>query len=139
MANEGKQLTVPDRGQEMYDLAGKIFPICRSITGSGVRETLRILGDYIGQDGVRFSITEVPSGTPVFDWTVPKEWTIRSAWIENQQGNRIIDMKDNNLHVMGYSLPLDKRVSLEELKQYVYTQPDQPDVIPYITSYYKER
>ena len=139
MAYEGKQLTVPDRGQEMYDLAGKIFPICRSITGSGVRETLRILGDYIGQDGVRFSITEVPSGTPVFDWTVPKEWAIRSAWIEDQQGNRIIDMKDNNLHVMGYSLPMDKRVSLEELKQYVYTQPDQPDVIPYITSYYKER
>lgn len=139
MANEGKQPAVPDRGQEMYDLAGKIFPICRSITGSGVRETLRILGDYIGQDGVCFSITEVPSGTPVFDWTVPKEWAIRSAWIEDQQGNRIIDMKDNNLHVMGYSLPMDKRVSLEELKQYVYTQPDQPDVIPYITSYYKER
>lgn len=139
MPNNGKQLTVQDRGQEMYDLAGKIFPICRSITGSGVRETLRILGDYIGQDGACFNITEVPSGTPVFDWTVPREWAVRSAYIEDRQGNRIIDMKDSNLHVMGYSLPVDRWVSRKELEQYVYTQPDQPDVIPYITSYYKER
>ncbi|MCR5591985.1 MAG: DUF4910 domain-containing protein [Lachnospiraceae bacterium] len=126
-------------GREMYELAGRIFPICRSITGDGVRETFRILDEYIAEDGVRFDITEVPSGTPVLDWTVPKEWAIREAYIEDRQGRKIIDMKDNNLHVLGYSLPVDKWVSLDELKQCVYTQPDQPSVIPYVTSYYKER
>lgn len=126
-------------GQEMYNLANKIFPICRSITGAGVRETLRILSEYVEQDDIKLDIHEVPSGTPVFDWIVPKEWIIRDAYIEDRQGNKIIDMKDNNLHVMGYSTPIDKWVSLEELKQYVYTQSNQPTVIPYVTSYYKER
>lgn len=126
-------------GQEMYDLAGEIFPICRSITGAGVRETLDILGKYIAEDGLKFDIHEVPSGTQVFDWTVPKEWCINAAYIEDRHGNRIIDMKDNNLHVMGYSIPVDKWVTLDELKECVYTQPDQPKVIPYVTSYYKER
>lgn len=126
-------------GQEIYDLADKIFPICRSITGEGVRETLNIISDYIGQDGIKLDIHEVPTGTQVFDWTVPKEWAIRAAYIEDKQGKKIIDMKDNNLHVLGYSVPVDKWVTLEELKQVVYTQPDQPGVIPYVTSYYKER
>lgn len=126
-------------GQEMYDLADKIFPICRSITGAGVRETLNILSEYLTQDGIKLDIKEVPSGTQVFDWTVPKEWIIRAAYIEDRQGNKIIDMKDNNLHVMGYSIPVDKWVSLDELKECIYTQPDQPEVIPYVTSYYKER
>ncbi|MCR5688371.1 MAG: DUF4910 domain-containing protein [Lachnospiraceae bacterium] len=128
-----------DIGREMYDLAGKIFPICRSITGNGVRETFRILDEYIAEDGIRFNIVEVPSGTKVLDWTVPKEWAIRAAYIEDEGGNRIIDMNDNNLHVLGYSIPVDKWVTLDELKECVYTQPDQPDVIPYVTSYYKER
>lgn len=126
-------------GQEMYNLAGSIFPICRSLTGEGVRETLRILEEYVAPDGIKFDIHEVPSGTKVFDWTVPKEWIIREAFIENKQGERIIDMKENNLHVLGYSTPVDKWISLDELKKIVYTQPDQPSVIPYVTSYYKER
>ena len=126
-------------GQEMYDLANKIYPLCRSITGAGVRETLRRLSEYLDQDGIKLELHEVPTGTKVFDWTVPKEWVIREAYIEDRQGNRIIDMKDNNLHVMGYSTPIDKWVSLSELKEHVYTQEDQPSVIPYVTSYYKER
>lgn len=130
---------IPYLGNEIYELAGKIFPICRSLTGDGVRETLKILGDYIGEDDIKFNIHEIPTGTKVFDWTVPKEWKIRSAYIEDKQGNRIIDMADNNLHVMGYSTPIDKWVTLEELKEVVYTQPEQPNVIPYVTSYYKER
>ena len=87
----------------------------------------------------KFKIHEIPSGTNVFDWTIPKEWKINAAYIEDEHGNHIIDMKNNNLHVLGYSIPIDKWVDLEELKKYIYTQPDQPDVIPYVTSYYKER
>lgn len=128
-----------EMGMEMYQLTESIFPICRSITGAGVRKTLKMLSDFIAQDGMEFSIHEVPSGTQVFDWTIPKEWAIRDAYIENEQGEHIIDMKKNNLHVMGYSIPVNQWVTLEELKQYVYTQSDQPTVVPYVTSYYKER
>lgn len=128
-----------DRGQEIYDLAAKLFPICRSITGEGVRETLRIISDTLAQSGVELTIHEVPSGTQVFDWIVPKEWVIREAYIEDIAGRRVLDMSENNLHVMGYSVAVDRWVDLEELKQYLYTQPDQPDVIPYVTSYYQER
>lgn len=80
--------------------SGSYFPICRSITGDGVRKTLKMLSDFIAQDGMEFSIHEIPSGTQVFDWTVPKEWAIRDAYIENEQGGHIIDMKASNLHVM---------------------------------------
>lgn len=125
-------------GREMYQLAEDIFPICRSITGDGVRQTLKLLANFLAQDGLALAIHEMPSGTQVFDWTVPKEWKIRAAYVENHQGEHIIDMKENNLHVMGYSTPIDQWVTLDDLKQYVYTQPDQPDVIPYVTSYYKE-
>lgn len=128
------------KGEEMYNLANKIFPYCRSITGEGVRQTLLDLKDYIGRDGgPELKVYEVPSGTQVFDWTVPKEWVIREAYIEDEAGNHIIDMKDHNLHVMGYSTPVDMWADLEELKKNIFTQPDQPDVIPYVTSYYKER
>jgi aminopeptidase-like protein len=128
------------KGQEMYNLAGKIFPYCRSITGQGFRDTLRDLKEYIEQDGTaRMDIYEIPSGTAVFDWIVPKEWVIREAYIEDEDGNRIIDMNDCNLHVLGSSIPVDRWIDLDELKGYIYTQPDQPDVIPYVTSYYKER
>lgn len=126
-------------GNEMYELAEKIYPICRSITGEGVRETLKVLSEFINPDGLLLDIREIPSGTQVFDWTVPKEWIIRDAYIEDKNGNKVIDMKKNNLHVMGYSIPVDRWVSLKELKEYVYTQEDQPSVIPYVTSYYKER
>ncbi len=133
-------------GQEMYDFCRTIFPYCRSITGDGVRSTLSTINSAISTQwgGVpaelsKLSIKSVPSGTKVFDWTVPREWKITEAYIETETGERIVDFKKNNLHVMGYSTPVDRWVDLDELKGYIYTQPDQPDVIPYVTSYYKER
>ena len=121
-------------GKEMYELAVRLFPICRSITGNGVRETLKILSEIHP-----ITISEVPSGTKVFDWTVPKEWNIKDAYIENVSGEKILNFAEHNLHVLGYSIPINTIVSLEKLMQCVYTQPDQPNVIPYVTSYYKER
>ena len=122
-------------GQEMYDLCGKLFPYCRSITGDGVRQTLRDLQALVPE----MTMHEVPSGSKAFDWTVPREWKIRDAWIKNSQGKKVLDFQETNLRVVGYSLPLNKKVSLSELKKMVYTLPDQPDAIPYVTSYYKER
>ncbi|MCI8564473.1 MAG: DUF4910 domain-containing protein [Lachnospiraceae bacterium] len=119
----------------MYQLAKELFPICRSITGDGVRQTLqRLKKEYPG-----LRILEVPSGTQVFDWTVPKEWNIKEAYIEGSDGRRIVDFQENNLHVVGYSLPLDCYIPLHELTKMIYTLPGQPDVIPYVTSYYKGR
>lgn len=122
-------------GEKIYNIAERVYPICRSITGDGARETLDILSEYT--KGMK--IYNVPSGTQVFDWTVPKEWKIRKAYIEDEAGNHVIDFKNHNLHVMGYSVPVDKWVSRDELLSYIYSQPDQPEVIPYVTSYYKER
>lgn len=119
----------------MYDLCAKLFPYCRSITGDGVRQTLHDLKAVVPE----MTLHEVPSGTQVFDWTVPKEWRIRDAWIKNSKGEKVLDFHETNLRVMGYSLPLDEKMPLDELKKIIYTQPDQPDVIPYVTSYYKER
>lgn len=122
-------------GKEMHALAARMFPICRSITGNGVRETLAIIKEEIPD----LEIKEVPTGTPVFDWTVPKEWNISQAYIENSKGERILDFQNCNLHVLGYSVPVDCYVSKEELLQHVYVEEAQPDAIPYVTSYYKER
>lgn len=119
-------------GEEMRALAAELFPICRSITGNGVRETLRRL-----QREIPLTMTEVPSGTAVLDWTVPDEWNIRGAWIKGPDGNSIVDFRNNNLHVVGYSVPVRAKMPLEELKQHLFSLPDQPDVIPYRTSYYK--
>lgn len=119
----------------MYKLAEKLFPICRSLTGNGFRESLRILVDGLQE----FKTYEIPTGMSVFDWTVPKEWNISGGYIETLDGKRIIDFADTNLHIMGYSLPINAVISREELFDHVYTQPDQPDWIPYVTSYYKER
>lgn len=121
-------------GKQIYQIAGELFPICRSITGNGVRQTLRILQKWVPQ----IKISEVPSGTKVFDWEIPKEWNITEGYIENSQGKRIIDFQENNLHIMGYSVPVDQYVTLEQLTEHLYTEPSQPDVIPYVTSYYRE-
>lgn len=126
-------------GKNIYDLCGKLFPICRSITGAGVRETLRIINESIEDTGSQLTVHEVPSGSKAFDWTIPNEWVIRQAYIEDENNNKIVDFRNNNLHVVGYSTPVDKWVDLDELLEHVYTQPDQPDVIPYVTSYYSER
>ena len=126
-------------GQDIYNLAEKLFPICRSLTGEGVRQTLDVINSYLGRKNMKLDIHEVPSGTQAFDWAVPKEWKIKEAYIEDEAGNHIIDIKENNLYVMGYSTPVDMWVSLEELKEHIFVQDDQPDAIPYVTSYYKER
>lgn len=127
------------RGQAIYDFAKKIFPFCRSITGQGIEDTLMMASEYIEKEvGKGFTLYKVPTGTKAFDWIVPKEWVIREAYIEDGTGRHIIDMKDNNLHVVGYSAPIDRWVDLKQLKEYVFVQEDQPEVIPYITSYYKE-
>jgi len=121
-------------GKKMYELVKQLFPICRSITGNGVRETLKII-----QEHIPIQIHEVPTGTKVFDWIVPKEWNINNAYVIDKNGNRIIDFKKNNLHVVGYSVPVNKAVDLSELQEHLYSLPDQPEAIPYVTSYYKER
>lgn len=118
----------------MYNLCRKLFPINRSLTGEGVRKTLELLNEYYP-----LNIHEVPTGTKVFDWTVPKEWNIKEAYIKDEYGNKIVDYNDNNLHVVGYSTPVDKVVELDELQKYLYSLPEQPNAIPYVTSYYKER
>ena len=123
------------QGEYSYDLAKELFPICRSITGNGVRQTLKILQREVPE----LTINEVPSGTKVFDWTVPKEWNIKNAWVKDKYGKLIIDFAETNLHIMGYSIPVHKKVVLNELMSIIYTEPEQPDVIPYVTSYYKER
>ena len=122
-------------GGLMHDFASELFPICRSITGNGVRETLNIIAKQIPG----LEIHEVPSGTQVFDWTVPREWNISDAYVLDPEGNKIIDFQNSNLHVLGYSIPVNARISLSELQDHLYSLPDQPTAIPYITSYYKER
>lgn len=124
-----------DAGRQMYNLAERLFPIGRSLTGQGVRESLSIIKEQIPE----LEICQVPSGSQVFDWTVPYEWAISEGYIEDEQGNRIIDYADNNLHVMGYSISVDQWVTLEELLQYVKVEESQPDVIPYVTSYYSPK
>ena len=122
-------------GREMFELCKRLFPICRSITGNGVRETFSILREKI--PGMQ--LFEVPTGTQAFDWEVPKEWNITEAYLEDINGKRIVDFAENNLHVLGYSVPTDTHLSLQELQEHLWSLSDQPDVIPYVTSYYKER
>jgi aminopeptidase-like protein len=117
----------------MYRLISELYPICRSITGDGLRETLRRLQAY-----VPLEIREVPTGTQVFDWTVPKEWNIRDAYVKNDRGERVIDFQKSNLHVVNYSVPMKHRMSLAELNEHLFSIPTHPDWIPYRTSYYKE-
>src|SRR5262249_12490972 len=118
-------------GEDIYQFAGELFPLCRSITGRGVRETLRCIAAHVPLD-----VHEVPTGTQVFDWTIPREWSIREAYVRDGSGRKVIDFAVNNLHLLNYSVPVRKKVSLDELKQHLYTLPTQPDLIPYRTSYY---
>ena len=123
----------PDTGSEMYQFVSDGYPICRSITGEGVRETLRLIGNRIPLD-----IHEIPSGTSVFDWVVPNEWNIKDAYIKNCKGEKVVDFQKSNLHVVSYSTPVHRRISLAELKDHLFALPEHPDWIPYRTSYYKE-
>jgi aminopeptidase-like protein len=118
---------------ELENYFDRLWPICRSITGDGLRASLNILSEIIP-----LQLTEVPSGTEVFDWTVPKEWNIRNAWIITPDGKKIADFQVNNLHVVNYSAPVHKKLSWTELKNHLHTVPEMPHAIPYITSYYRE-
>jgi aminopeptidase-like protein len=120
-------------GPALHARVRDLYPICRSITGDGVRETLRRIGER-----VPLQIHEVPTGTPVLDWTVPKEWNIRDAWVKNAAGERVIDFQESNLHVMGYSVPVSARMPLSDLRAHLHTLPEEPDLVPYRTSYYRE-
>ncbi len=122
-----------DVGKAMHEFIADMFPICRSITGDGVRETLRRINKRIPLE-----MHEVPSGTKVFDWTVPLEWNVSDAYIKNEAGQRVVDFQTNNLHLMSYSSPVRKRMSLAELKPHLFSLPDHPDWIPYRTSYYQD-
>jgi len=120
-------------GDEIYSLIRELYPICRSITGEGLRDTLARI-----RKEIPLEVHEVPSGTQVFDWTVPKEWNIRDAYVKNTRGERIIDFKRHNLHVVNYSVPVHRKMSLAELRPHLHTLVDQPEWIPYRTSYYKD-
>jgi aminopeptidase-like protein len=122
-----------DSGAEAYELIRQLYPICRSITGEGARKTLAAIGDYISID-----VHEVPSGTEVFDWAVPKEWNINDAYVKNEKGQRIIDFQECNLSVVSYSTPVRRKMSLSELRPRLHTLPEHPDWIPYRTSYYEK-
>ena len=123
----------PERlGAQLHSFAADLFPICRSITGAGTRETLAHIGKTIPLE-----ITEIPSGTAVFDWTVPAEWNIRDAYIQDARGHRVVDFRQNNLHVVSYSTPVRDTMPLSELRPHLHSLPDHPDWIPYRTSYYR--
>jgi len=126
-------VSTADIGREMHRLMAELYPICRSITGHGVRLSLNSLRQHIPLE-----IHEVPTATTVFDWTIPKEWNIKDAYVKNSDGHRIIDFNRSNLHVLNYSVPFKGRIRLEDLKSHLFTLPDLPESIPYRTSYYKE-
>lgn len=132
-----ENLSIENLGVDMHNLCTKLFPICRSITGDGFRKSLNIIKTDLGLHNLE--AFEVPTGTKCFDWEVPKEWNIQDAYVIAPDGSKICDFKVSNLHVLNYSIPIDKEVSLEELQEHLYSLPDQPTAIPYITSYYKER
>jgi aminopeptidase-like protein len=126
-------LGLAEPGKALHALATRLYPFCRSITGGGVRDTLAVVSELIP-----LRIHEVPTGTPVLDWVVPKEWNIRDAYVKDAQGRRVIDFRASNLHVVGYSVPVRARMSLAELRPRLYSLPDRPDWIPYRNSFYQE-
>jgi aminopeptidase-like protein len=126
------QQSAAEIGRELHRFATELYPICRSITGDGIRRTLGMIGERIP-----LQISEVPTGTAVFDWTVPKEWNVRDAYIKDIAGRRVVDFRQSSLHVLNYSVPVEARIPLSELKAHLFTLPDRPEWIPYRTSYYK--
>ena len=120
-------------GKQMHQLMTRLYPICRSITGDGFRQSLRIIGELIPLE-----LHEVPSGTPAFDWIIPNEWNIADAYVKNSDGEKVVDFKVSNLHVVNYSVPVMRKMSLEELRPHLHSLPEYPDRIPYKTSYYKQ-
>jgi aminopeptidase-like protein len=122
-----------DIGRQIYGSIVELYPICRSITGDGFRKTMSLL-----QKQIPLTVHEVPTGTQVFDWTVPREWNIRDAYVKNSRGKRVIDFQRSNLHLLNYSVPISRKMLLAELKEHLFTLPDRPDWVPYRTSYYKE-
>jgi aminopeptidase-like protein len=120
--------------EEISDYLSRLFPLCRSITGSGLRESLAILAEI-----VPLRIDEIPTGTRAFDWIVPNEWSIKDAFVKSEAGIRIIDFRSTNLHLVGYSEPFDAILSLDELREHLHSIPENPDAIPYLTSYYEQR
>ena len=133
MGETGTMLNSNNFGIKMHQLITDLYPICRSITGNGFRESLGIIRRHIPLE-----IHEVPTGTPVFDWSIPKEWNIRDAYVKDPSGHKVIDFKQSNLHLVSYSIPIHKKMPLSELKEHLYSIPEYPDWIPYRTSYYKE-
>ena len=120
-------------GAELRRFAAELYPICRSITGDGIRQTLNMI-----RARIPLQITEVPTGTQVFDWVIPKEWNIREAFIQGPDGNRVVDFRNHSLHVLNYSTPVRTKMPLSQLKSHLFTIPEYPDWIPYRTSYYRE-
>src|SRR5271156_5341997 len=133
IAATNSDLLSPDLGNRLHAFVSELYPICSSITGNGLREILRRIGQRIP-----LQIHEVPTGTRAFDWTVPREWNIRDAYVKNSRGERVIDFQKSNLHVVNYSIPVHQRMPLSELKKHLFALPDRPDWIPYRTSYYQE-
>jgi aminopeptidase-like protein len=127
-----KQMNPRAEGEIAYALIERLYPLCRSITGNGVRRSLRVL-----RETIPLALREVVSHTQVFDWTVPDEWNVRDAYIMNDAGERLVDFRKSNLHVLNYSIPINRMMALAELRPHLYTIPDSPDWIPYRTSYHQ--
>ena len=131
----GDLFAVPEiAGKELHDFAERLYPICRSITGAGIRQTLKILSEQLP-----LQIHEVESGTQVLDWTIPPEWNVREAWIKDSSGRKVVDFEQNNLHLLSYSTPVRGKFTLDELNPHLFSIPTRPEVIPYRTSYYNKQ
>src|SRR5580700_8896856 len=132
LADQLKEIDFREEGEIAYALIESLYPFCRSITGNGVRRSLRLL-----RETTPLALREVTTGTEVFDWTVPDEWNIRDAYITNEAGERVVDFRKSNLHVLNYSVPVNRTMSLAELRPHLFTIPEAPELIPYRTSYYQ--
>lgn len=133
LLKEFDQQNLAETGDELHRFAAELYPICRSITGDGIRQTLSFI-----RNRIPLQTAEAPTGTPVFDWTVPKEWNIRDAYIKDPTGRRVVDFQQSSLHVLNYSTPIHATIPLSQLKPHLFTLPEYPDWIPYRTSYYRE-